>query len=226
MQVGSHKGGEGSKQGLLDTIQGLQRALERSRKECEAAVSIAKYMQVPLVHMLTLATTRQFSLPHPVMSSLSELQALLVLTYELIAAHTCNTAETLAHILAVTAYVIDAAALFTETQTFVMPAAAGEEEGAEQEVQCFGRRGTPCSRHQGRGTPVGAALSAVAGFQHGPQETAQALAGRAPPGKSPVCTGAMCPGTYILAKGCQDSHTLTAHPVHVLLIAHWFLMNL
>lgn len=46
IQVGSQMGGEGSKQGLIDTIQGLQRALERSRKECEAAVSSAKYMQV------------------------------------------------------------------------------------------------------------------------------------------------------------------------------------
>ncbi|KAA6420754.1 MAG: hypothetical protein FRX49_09331 [Trebouxia sp. A1-2] len=45
-QVGSQMGGEGSKQGLIDTIQGLQRALERSRKECEAAVSSAKYMQL------------------------------------------------------------------------------------------------------------------------------------------------------------------------------------
>ena len=42
------KGVEGSKQALVETIQGLQRALERSRKECEAGVSSAKYMQVPL----------------------------------------------------------------------------------------------------------------------------------------------------------------------------------
>ena len=61
MQVGSHKGGEGSKQGLLDTIQGLQRALERSRKECEAAVSSAKYMQVIPVHTVTSATTCKLS---------------------------------------------------------------------------------------------------------------------------------------------------------------------
>ncbi|DBB03226.1 TPA: hypothetical protein ACH3X1_013287 [Trebouxia sp. C0004] len=45
-QVGSQRGGEGSKHGLVDTIQGLQRALERSRKECQAAVSSAKYMQL------------------------------------------------------------------------------------------------------------------------------------------------------------------------------------
>lgn len=44
--MGYERGGEGSKQGLVDTIQGLQRALERSRKECQAAVSSAKYMQV------------------------------------------------------------------------------------------------------------------------------------------------------------------------------------
>ena len=40
------KGSDSSRQGLLETIQGLQRALERSRKECQAAVSSAKYMQV------------------------------------------------------------------------------------------------------------------------------------------------------------------------------------
>ena len=40
------KGSDSSRQGLLETIQGLQRALERSRKECQAAVSNAKYMQV------------------------------------------------------------------------------------------------------------------------------------------------------------------------------------
>ena len=46
------RGGEGDRQGLVDTIQGLQRALDRSKKEFEAAVSSAKYMQVMLVHML------------------------------------------------------------------------------------------------------------------------------------------------------------------------------
>ena len=40
------RNGGPSKQALLDTIQGLQKALQRSRKECEAAVSSAKYMQV------------------------------------------------------------------------------------------------------------------------------------------------------------------------------------
>ncbi|KAL3136227.1 hypothetical protein ABBQ32_007239 [Trebouxia sp. C0010 RCD-2024] len=44
-QEGPGKGSD-SRQGLLDTIQGLQRALERSRKECQAAVSSAKYMQL------------------------------------------------------------------------------------------------------------------------------------------------------------------------------------
>ena len=52
--MGSLRGGEGSKQGLVDTSQGLQRALERSRKECQAAVSSAKYMQVT-AHCLPLA---------------------------------------------------------------------------------------------------------------------------------------------------------------------------
>ncbi len=54
--MGSQRGGEGSKQGLVDTIQGLQRALERSRKECQAAVSSAKYMQVTvyILHTHTL----------------------------------------------------------------------------------------------------------------------------------------------------------------------------
>ncbi|KAL3131701.1 hypothetical protein ABBQ38_007991 [Trebouxia sp. C0009 RCD-2024] len=44
-QAGPGKGSD-SRQGLLETIQGLQRALERSRKECQAAVSSAKYMQL------------------------------------------------------------------------------------------------------------------------------------------------------------------------------------
>lgn len=47
-QEEGRRGGGPSKQALLDTIQGLQKALERSRKECEAAVSSAKYMQVCL----------------------------------------------------------------------------------------------------------------------------------------------------------------------------------
>ena len=49
MQGGGQKGVEGSKQALVDTIQGLQlqRALERSKKKCEAGVSSANYMQVP-----------------------------------------------------------------------------------------------------------------------------------------------------------------------------------
>ena len=45
-QAEGKKGGGPTKQALLDTIQGLQKALERSRKECEAAVSSAKYMHV------------------------------------------------------------------------------------------------------------------------------------------------------------------------------------
>lgn len=47
-QQESKKGGGPIKQALMDTIQGLQKALERSRKEFEAAVSSAKYMQVGL----------------------------------------------------------------------------------------------------------------------------------------------------------------------------------
>ncbi|KAL0018649.1 hypothetical protein WJX77_000849 [Trebouxia sp. C0004] len=45
-QPAPQRGEERSKQGLVDTIQGLQRALERSRKECQAAVSSAPYMQL------------------------------------------------------------------------------------------------------------------------------------------------------------------------------------
>ncbi|DBA77876.1 TPA: hypothetical protein ACH3X1_009228 [Trebouxia sp. C0004] len=105
IQVGSQRGEERSKQGLVDTIQGLQRALERSRKECQAAVSSA-----------------------PPQSS-----------------HESHAA------------------------------AAGEVEGAEQEVQCLRRRSTHCSRHQRRGTSTGAALPADPGCQCNPQETAQAL---------------------------------------------------
>ena len=50
MQGGGQKGAEGSKQALVDTIQGLQlqRALERSKKKFEAGVSSANYLQVPL----------------------------------------------------------------------------------------------------------------------------------------------------------------------------------
>lgn len=69
--MGTQRGGEGSKQGLLDTIQGLQRALERSRKECQAAISSAKYMQVTvyILHTHTLLFSSS-SLPPSAVQSL------------------------------------------------------------------------------------------------------------------------------------------------------------